>query len=59
VAIYANRTVSAPAEVVEGQKRSLPYHKDVLDAIMAREPEAAARASHRLLDSWRVNRYDF
>jgi DNA-binding FadR family transcriptional regulator len=59
VAIYANRTVSEPEEVVEGQKRSLPYHRDVLEALMARDPEAAARASHRLLDSWRFDRYDF
>jgi DNA-binding FadR family transcriptional regulator len=59
VAIYANRAVSVPAEVVEGQKRSLPYHKDVYDAIASRDPVAAAGASNRLLDSWRVNKYDF
>ncbi|MBB3457974.1 DNA-binding FadR family transcriptional regulator [Rhizobium sp. BK313] len=59
VAIYANRVISDHDEVVEGQKRSLPYHQDVLDAIVARDSEAALRASHRLLDSWRINRYDF
>ncbi len=59
VAIFANRMTSNPDEVMEGQRRSLPFHKDVLDAIVARDPEAALRASHRLLDSWRVSRYDF
>lgn len=59
VAIYANRAISTAKEVLAGQKRSLPYHKDVLDAIIARDPDAASAASHRLLDSWRVNRYDF
>ena len=59
VAIYANRAISNYDEVAEGQKRSLPYHKDVLDAIVARDPDRALHASHRLLDSWRINRYDF
>ncbi|MDR3473920.1 MAG: FadR/GntR family transcriptional regulator [Devosia sp.] len=59
VAIYANRTASIPAEVVEGQRRGLPFHKAVLDAIVARDPIAAAAASHRLLDYWRVSRYGF
>ncbi|MEF0941081.1 FadR/GntR family transcriptional regulator [Rhizobium sp. BR 362] len=59
VAIYANRALSSHDEVAEGQKRSLPYHKDVLDAIVARDPEAALKASHRLLDAWRIDRYDF
>jgi DNA-binding FadR family transcriptional regulator len=59
VAIYANRTLSGQDEVREGQKRSLPFHKDVLDAIVARDPDAALAASHRLLDSWRIHRYDF
>ncbi|WP_454857385.1 FadR/GntR family transcriptional regulator [Rhizobium binxianense] len=59
VAIYANRSISGYQEVMEGQKRSLPYHKDVLDAIVARDPDAALAASHRLLDSWRIHRYDF
>lgn len=59
VAIYANRAISQPHEVEQGQKRSLPFHKDVLDAITARDPDAALQASHRLLDSWRINRYDF
>ena len=59
VAIYANRALSSSAEVVAGQHKSLPFHKDILDAIIARDPDAASAASHRLLDSWRVNRYDF
>ena len=58
LAIYANRTISAPNEVTAHQKRSLPHHKDVLDAILARDPEAASAASHRLLDNWRVNKMD-
>ncbi len=45
VAIYANRAISSHDEVAEGQKRSLPYHKDVLDAIIARDPDAALKAS--------------
>jgi DNA-binding FadR family transcriptional regulator len=59
VAIYANRAVSVPAAVIEGQKRSLPFHRDVHDAIAARDAAAAIAASHRLLDSWRVDEYDF
>ncbi|AVA25355.1 FadR/GntR family transcriptional regulator [Rhizobium sp. NXC24] len=59
VAIYANRALSSHDEVAEGQKRSLPYHKDVLDAIVARDADAALKASHRLLDAWRIDRYDF
>jgi DNA-binding FadR family transcriptional regulator len=59
VAIYANRTLSSHDTVKEGQERSLPYHKDVLDAIVRRDPDAALSASHRLLDSWRIHRYDF
>ena len=52
IGIYANRTMSSPAKVVEGQKASLPAHKAILDAIAAHDAEAAAAASHRLLDSW-------
>jgi GntR family transcriptional regulator, galactonate operon transcriptional repressor len=59
VAIYANRTLSSHDTVREGQKRSLPYHKDVLDAILRRDPDAALSAANRLLDSWRIHRYDF
>ncbi|MGV8988511.1 MAG: FadR/GntR family transcriptional regulator [Cypionkella sp.] len=59
VAIYANRAISNPADVAEGQKASLPYHKAVVDAVLARDPDAAMRASHRLLDSWRISRFDF
>jgi DNA-binding FadR family transcriptional regulator len=59
VAIYANRTLSSHDDVAEGQKRALPYHKAILDAIVARDPDAALKASHHLLDFWRVNDYDF
>ncbi|NTG50504.1 FadR family transcriptional regulator [Agrobacterium rhizogenes] len=59
IAIYANRTLSSHDEVAEGQKRALPYHKAILDAIAARDPEAALKASHHLLDSWGGNDYDF
>ena len=52
VGIYANRTLSSPPEVVERQKRGLPKHKAVLDAILALNPSAAAEASRRLLDGW-------
>ena len=57
VGIYANRTLSTPAEVVERQKRGLPHHKAILDAILARDGEAAAAASRVLVDAW-LSRYD-
>mgnify|MGYP003665380226 CR=1 FL=1 len=59
VAIYANRAISSQEVVAEGQRASIPWHKSVVDAIIARDPEAALQASHRLIDSWRINRYDF
>jgi len=59
VGIYANRTLSGHEEVAEGQKSALPYHKAILDAISARDSEAALQASRRLLDSWLVNYRDF
>jgi GntR family transcriptional regulator, galactonate operon transcriptional repressor len=59
VAIYANRTMSAHDEVAEGQKRALPHHKAILDAIIARDPDAAMQASHRQLDAWRIVSMDF
>ena len=59
VAIYANRALSPVDVVIAGQHKSLPFHKVILDAIIARDPDAASAASHRLLDSWRVARYDF
>ena len=58
VGIYANRALSPADIVVAGQRKSLPFHKDILDAIIARDPDAASAASHRLLDNWRVNRHD-
>jgi DNA-binding FadR family transcriptional regulator len=54
VALYANRAGSTPAEVIEGQRRCLPSHKDLLDAIIARDPVAASKAAHFLLDAWPV-----
>lgn len=59
VGIYANRTLSGLEDVAEGQKRSLPHHKAILDAIAARDSDAALRASRHLLDSWLVNYADF
>jgi DNA-binding FadR family transcriptional regulator len=51
IGIYGN-TVSAPDSIVEGQRRSLPYHRDVLEAIRARDSQAASAAASRLLDTW-------
>ncbi|ENN85195.1 galactonate operon transcriptional repressor [Rhizobium freirei PRF 81] len=59
VGIYANRTLSGHEDVAEGQKRALPFHKAILDAIAARDADAALLASRRLLDSWLVNYRDF
>lgn len=59
VGIYANRTLSGQSEVLEGQKRSLPYHQAILDAIVARDSEAAMQASRRLLDAWLISYRDF
>lgn len=52
IGIYGN-TVSAPDSIVAGQRRSLPYHAALLDAIRARDPVAASAAAERLLDTWR------
>lgn len=57
VGIYSNRALMSPAEVAEGQRRGLPLHMDILDAIVAHDPVAAAAASHRLLDAWQVDRF--
>lgn len=51
IGIYGNQVLS-PRNIVEGQRRSLPWHEDVISAIEARDPEAAAIAVHRLLDTW-------
>lgn len=51
IAIYGNQVLS-PRNIVEGQRRSLPWHEDVLRAISARDPAAAAIAAERLLDTW-------
>lgn len=52
IAIFGNAIV-APANVVEGYRRSLPYHEAVLDAVRRKDPAAAAEAVDRLLDTWR------
>lgn len=59
VGIYANRTITPRPGAIVGQRRSLPFHKDLLDAIVSRDPDAAAKASNRLLDSWKIRGYDF
>jgi DNA-binding FadR family transcriptional regulator len=59
VAIYANRAISKPTDVARGQEVSLPFHRDVLDAILSRDPDMAIGASNRLLDSWQISRFDF
>lgn len=55
IGIFANRTMSTPDEVTAGQVKSLPLHKQVLDAIASHDAEAAAEASRRLLESWLVD----
>jgi GntR family galactonate operon transcriptional repressor len=57
VGIYANRNLSAPDEVVAGQRNSLPFHKAILDAITARDPAAAAAATNRMLEGWNAERF--
>ncbi len=52
IGIYGN-TVSAPDSIIEGQRRSLPFHAAVLQAIRAGDPAAASAAVERLLDTWR------
>jgi DNA-binding FadR family transcriptional regulator len=59
VGIYANRAVSEPAERVERQRKTLHFHKDVYDAIASRDPTAAIAASNRLLDGWKLSKFDF
>jgi len=54
VAIFANRILSPPEQVAEGQKRGLQTHQQLLDAIAARDPEAAAGVVRNLLDAWRL-----
>jgi GntR family galactonate operon transcriptional repressor len=51
IGIYGN-TVSAPDAIIAGQRRSLPYHLALLEAIRAGDPGAAADAAERLLDTW-------
>jgi GntR family galactonate operon transcriptional repressor len=55
IGIYGN-AVSASADVVRGQRMSLPYHRAVLNAIRAGDVGAAAAAADRLLDTWKPNR---
>jgi DNA-binding FadR family transcriptional regulator len=58
VAIHANHAIAAHDEVMRAQKRSLPFHKAVLDAILARDADEALAASKRLLESWKFQGYD-
>ena len=51
IGIFGN-AVKATKTVIDGQRRSLAYHADVLAAIEARDPVGAAVAAERLLDSW-------
>ena len=51
IGIFGN-AVKATKAVIDGQRRSLAYHADVLAAIEARDPVGAAVAAERLLDSW-------
>jgi GntR family galactonate operon transcriptional repressor len=51
IGIYGN-TVSAPDAIIAGQRRSLPFHLALLEAIRAGDPRAAADAAERLLDTW-------
>ncbi|MGV1792855.1 FadR/GntR family transcriptional regulator [Rhizobium sp. A37_96] len=59
VGIYANRTLSGHEDIAEGQKRSLPLHKAILDAIIAQDAKAATKASRNLLDEWLARDYGF
>jgi DNA-binding FadR family transcriptional regulator len=59
VGIYANRTLSGDEDIAEGQKRALPLHKAILDAIVAQDTEAAIKASRNLLEAWLARDYGF
>lgn len=59
VGIYANRTLSDHEDIAEGQKRSLPLHKAILDAIVAQDTDAAIKASRNLLEAWLARDYGF
>ncbi|HVW91269.1 MAG TPA: FadR/GntR family transcriptional regulator [Devosia sp.] len=59
VGIYANRAVTEPAEVLDRQRHTLPLHRDVYEAIASRDPLAAIAASNRLLDGWKLSKFDF
>jgi len=54
VGIYANRTILSPDQLFEAQQKGLPLHRDVLEAIVARDPVAATAATQRMLDAWRI-----
>ncbi|WP_245304628.1 FadR/GntR family transcriptional regulator [Rhizobium multihospitium] len=59
VGIYANRTLSGHEDIAEGQKRSLPLHKAILNAIVAQDTDAAIKASRNLLEAWLARDYGF
>jgi DNA-binding FadR family transcriptional regulator len=51
IGIYGN-TVSAPDSIIAGQRRSLPYHLALVEAIRAGDPAAASAAAENLLGTW-------
>ena len=55
VGIYANRTLQSQAGLAQAQRNGLPLHRAVLDAIVARDPIAAAAAAHRMIEVWQVD----
>lgn len=59
VGIYANRTLSGHEDIAEGQRRALPLHKAILDAILAQDTNAAIKASRNLLEAWLARDYGF
>ncbi len=59
VGIYANRTLSGHEDIAEGQRRSLPFHKAILEAIVTQDANAAMKASRNLLDAWLARDYGF
>jgi DNA-binding FadR family transcriptional regulator len=52
VALLGNKKISPT--IIEDQRRSLPAHGDLLEAIRANDSERARATSNRLLDGWRL-----
>lgn len=51
IGIFGNARSARPT-LVEGYRRSIPFHEDVFKAIAARDPGRATEAARRLLDTW-------